>query len=357
MSWRPWPNTETGGLARYVLPGAATELRVPLQPAEIPRDATSRRALIGTIYQALVERGITYRLEEYEPQADRQRIRPPREILDAPAVGTCLDLAALFCAICLGHNLLPLLIVLNDHAFAAVSLTHNRSEARNRTRKDRALFEHGVLRAANTEELRRLLAEVGGPFVPVECTGFSRSTSLDPLRPEGSGRDGGGFLPFARAIDAAREQLSTPGWQLRFAIDVANLHNSGYVPPPPLGEIEELADVHIYGGATALRVNYGVKAADILQYYEKRFVGREKEQHAVFEFVRGSGPYQASSYLLVEAPGGLGKSAFMVSLVETRAVLAVGGPTSARRLFLRQATGGRGHSGGVPSGGQQPAPG
>lgn len=312
MNWRPWPKTEMGGLARYVLPGAATELRMPYQPPALPQDPASRRALVEAIYTALRRSDITYRVEDYQPEPDRQRIRPPKEILDAPGVGTCLDLAALFCGICLGHNLLPLLIVLNDHAFAAVSLTHNRPESRSRTRTERALFEDGVLRADKVEDLMKLLDEAEGAFLPVECTGFSCSESLSAARPEGNGREQG-FLPFERAISAAREHLTSADRRLSFAIDVAALHDSGYLPPPPLGEAE--ADVRVYSGATALRLDYRSKTAYILQYYGARFVGRDEEQEVVFDFIRGRGPLGGGSYLLVEAPGGIGKSAFMVSLV------------------------------------------
>jgi hypothetical protein len=314
MSWRPWPKTETGGLARYVLPSAATDLLVPAQPAELPNQPESRRALVEAIYAALVSRGITYRLEDYHPDLDRQRIRPPGQVLDVPRIGTCLDLAVTFCGICLGHNLLPLLIVLGDHAFAAVSLSHTRAESQSRTRKERALFDNGVLHADRVGDLRTLLDEHDGGFLPVECTGFARAASLSASRPEGRNRERD-YLSFPSAVAAAREHLDAGGRRLLFAIDVATLHDAGYVPPPPMGDVEALADVRVYAGATALRLDYPREVAHILQYYRARFVNRDAEQNAVFDFVRGLGPLGRASYLLIEGRGGFGKSAFMVHLV------------------------------------------
>lgn len=74
---------------------------------------------------ALSEKDVRYDLEEYHPSDALQiRIRTPAEVLEAPRVGTSLDLAALFCGLCLGNELLPMLIVLDGQALAAVSLIH-----------------------------------------------------------------------------------------------------------------------------------------------------------------------------------------------------------------------------------------
>ena len=132
----------------------------------------------------------------------------------------------LFSGICLWHDLLPVIVVLDDHAFAAVSLRHNRRDWDSRARMDRALFADGVLRgdtAASTASLLELIDEAGGSFLPLECTGFSRAADLSDAGPEGRGRENG-VLPFARAITAAREHLRDVPARLLFAIDVAALH-------------------------------------------------------------------------------------------------------------------------------------
>ena len=67
---------------------------------------------------------IRYALEQYHPSEALQTIRTPPEVLVSPREGTCLDLAALFCGLCEAYELLPILIVIDGHALAAVSLTH-----------------------------------------------------------------------------------------------------------------------------------------------------------------------------------------------------------------------------------------
>ena len=84
---------------------------------------TSGASSPGAIYDALKERDIRYALEEYHPSQALQTIRTPPEILIAPREGTCLDLAALYCGLCLANELLPILILIEGHALAAVSLT------------------------------------------------------------------------------------------------------------------------------------------------------------------------------------------------------------------------------------------
>src|SRR5436190_2974291 len=133
MSWQLWPKTDDRGLARYVLPEAATRLPIGTMPERIPQDPASRLALVEAIFSALTRHGITYRTEDYQTDLARQSIRHPDAILDGPKVGTCLDLVVLFSGICLWHDLLPVIVVLDDHAFAAVSLRHTRRDWDSRT--------------------------------------------------------------------------------------------------------------------------------------------------------------------------------------------------------------------------------
>jgi tetratricopeptide (TPR) repeat protein len=316
MSWQLWPKTDDKGLARYVLPEAASGLKIPKLPDRVSQDPATRLALVEAIYAALVEQGITYRTEDYQPDVGRQSVRHPNDVLGGPKVGTCLDLAVLFCGIALWHDLLPILVVLDGHAFAAVSLKHNRRDWESRTRTERALFVDGVLRgdgAKAATDLFQFFSESDGTFLPIECTGFSRSVDLSDAVPEGRGREGG-LLPFERAVTAAREHLSDER-KLLFAIDVAALHFSGYQPPPPWAEATGRADVRVYAGAGGQRADYRLETADIVQYQAARFVGREAELKMICDFADGSGPFADRSYLLIEARGGLGKSALMANLV------------------------------------------
>ena len=335
MSWQLWPKTDDRGLARYVLPEAAERLAIPSLPGRVPQDPASRLELVEAIYSSLVQRGITYRPEDYQADLARQSIRHPDAILDGPRVGKCLDLAVLFCGICLWHDLLPVLVVLDDHAFAAISLRHNRRDWDSRTRMDRELFVDGALRgdgATSAASLMELIDSAAGSFVPVECTGFSRAVDLGDNKPEGRGREAG-LLPFARATSAAREHLAISNRRLLFAIDVAALHFTGYQPPPPWGDAPARADFQVYTGASAQRVNYRQETSDIIQVCSARFVGRDAERQAVFDFCAGTGAFADRPYLLIEAPGGLGKSALMVNLL-TRATTGQWGGRSPHVLFF-----------------------
>ena len=59
---------------------------------------------------------------------EAQFIRKPNEILSGNKEGTCLDLALLFCGLCLGHKLLPIFVLLENHALVAISLRFTTSE-------------------------------------------------------------------------------------------------------------------------------------------------------------------------------------------------------------------------------------
>ncbi len=213
MSWEPWSRADSLGLARYVTrEDVARFLRLD-EPAgpDTPRDR------LAAVYQRLAEAGIRYAAEEYHPGQARQYIRTPAELLSGQGRGTCLDLAALMCGVCLGHDLIPVLVVLNGHAIVAVSATHSLSGWDDYDRDDRESFVAAQL--TDPAELRRLVDQ--GILIPLECTGFSAATGLPESLPEGQGRDGG-LLTFERAVQAGREQLDRADRPLAFALDVTS---------------------------------------------------------------------------------------------------------------------------------------
>ena len=160
------------------------------------------------------------RREEYHPSQVLQNIRTPAEVLISPRQGTCLDLAALYCGLCLAYELLPLLIVIEGHALAAVSLTHG---LRQRSyRPDAGLFQTAPL--TDAAAMRSLVAGEQPSYLAVECTGFAQSQMLgrasgNPF-PESIGR-ANGVMTFDRAITAGREQLEGDRLPPSFALDVA----------------------------------------------------------------------------------------------------------------------------------------
>ena len=168
-------------------------------------------------------KNIKYDLEFFNSEPNTQRIRTYKEILENPKTGTCLDLAVLFCGICLAYNLLPLLIVVEGHAFAAVSMNWERRDYLDFSKREEEiqLFQEEPL--SDSQKLQELID--GDNFLAIECTGFTNSQfTLPDDKPEGIGRDDEGFLSFERAIAAGKEQIGTPGRELRFAVDVAIAH-------------------------------------------------------------------------------------------------------------------------------------
>ena len=121
---QPWSRQEPASLARYVTEQATRWLAIEDSRYDLSQAPDGRRQLAEALYLALSKKDIRYDLEGYHPSEEVQPIRTPAEVLEAPRQGTCLDLAALFCGLCLGNELLALLIVLDGHALAAVSLTH-----------------------------------------------------------------------------------------------------------------------------------------------------------------------------------------------------------------------------------------
>ncbi|NEP00550.1 MAG: hypothetical protein F6K58_18130 [Symploca sp. SIO2E9] len=224
MEWQ-WSRYNCESLASFVTDRAVEFLKLPENRLDLTQ-SQGRYQLIKAIYKALVEKQIQYAHEKYNPSAASQRIRTPAEILNAPGEGTCLDLAAMFCGLCLGNDLLPLLIVVNGHALAAVSLNYSRCQW-DEDAKERGIFYDSPLK--DVEELKRLIDNEA--YLAIECTGFAHSKSLPESSPEGLGRTKEGILPFERAIIAGREQLDHPDRPFKFALDIATAHYSWDIKP------------------------------------------------------------------------------------------------------------------------------
>src|SRR6266567_2971172 len=123
MEWDSWSRKDYLSLARYVTPEAIRWLPLDVNRFDlVGGDHQVRYQLIETIYNDLLTRRIYYDPSIYDPSSFRQTICTPAEILEERQQVACLDLAILFCGLCLGNNLLSTIIVLKDHALAAVSL-------------------------------------------------------------------------------------------------------------------------------------------------------------------------------------------------------------------------------------------
>lgn len=238
-----WSQFDKFQLAQFVIPEIPDDFQLADKVNQVELRAWDKRELVKEIYHTLKEKNIKYDLELFNSEPNTQGIRTYKEILENPKTGTCLDLAVLFCGICLAYNLLPLLIVVEGHAFAAVSMNYERSEYLDLGKREEEiqLFREEPL--SNSQKLQQLID--GGDFLPIECTGFASSKfTLPEDKPEGKGRDEEGFLSFERAIAAGKEQIGTPGRELRFAVDVAIAHE--YWKKKPLNPRDDETRYSVY---------------------------------------------------------------------------------------------------------------
>jgi hypothetical protein len=283
VSWAPWSKAEEASLAGYARPEA-----IQLLPA---LDRTGRRpALVRAIYDAIAATGIRYVPEAYLPEAERQVIRSPDEVVGRE--GTCLDLALVVAGVCLGYELLPVLVVFDDHAMVAVSTRFGRREQGDAGRgAELDWSRQGKGRIAERGALQDRVDD--GDYLAVECTGLAR---LDAAiaGPEGRGRVGG-LLSFDEACRAGAEQFDERTF--RFALDVAALQDQWRVrTPEPVGA----------------RADYRAEIEPLLDYYvERPLVGREAELERLMRFASQEAP----GSLVVEGEAMFGKSALLAHLV------------------------------------------
>ena len=236
MEWK-WSKANEKALAQFVSDRAIELLpKLSVNSFDQVQTRDGRLHLVQSIYDQLLKQGIQYSYEKYHPEAEIQRIRTPAEILNTPGEGTCLDLALLFCGLCFGYDLLPLLIVIEGHALAAVALNHPRREW-NSFARERTLFNSTELfrGEANHIALRQLVKD--GAYVAVECTGFAQTQSFTGSMPEEIARTPAGTLTFERAIAAGQEQLQNSARSFQFAIDIAVAHYVWKIEPDSLAQM------------------------------------------------------------------------------------------------------------------------
>jgi hypothetical protein len=218
-----WSKANEKSLAQFVNEKAfELLLKLPVNRFDLINTPADRKELIKAIYETLVSLDIHYAHEKYQPEKKTQLIRTPSEILSKPGEGTCLDLALLFCSLCFGCDLLPLLIVIEGHALAAVSLNYKRSDWNKAFEAERNLFNTPELftgedKAAQLQELID-----NDAYIAIECTGFAHAKSLSTLeQPETKQRQQDGTLTFDRAVKVGEQQLRNPKRLFKFAIDIA----------------------------------------------------------------------------------------------------------------------------------------
>lgn len=317
-AWPPWPRTDERGLARFVTARADRWLPLDIARFDLGGRPDRHRTVAAAVYDALLRRDVRYALEAYHPSDALQTIRTPPEVLVSPREGTCLDLAALFCGLCLAYELLPVLVVTDGHALAAVSTTHGLRDWNAYDRPGRELFAAGPV--TDPGALRDLVDS--GAYLAVECTGFARSELLGQYAdlPEARHREGG-VLSFDRALAAGREQLGRPGRPLRFAVDIAQAHYDWRFEPHPLEPLPGASATDIFrllahAPAPLARELKTLDFERLVADHTRDFVGRD----FVFQAVDGllADPGFRSGYILIHGEPGIGKTAVLSRLARTR---------------------------------------
>ncbi len=246
---------EPRALARFIPRTVPPALRLP---PEINRLDLLHQEGVEAL---LRDQGITC---DVEPPAPAMAVRQPIRTIDTILTekrGTCLDLSLLFCAVCLAHDLAPLLIVLEGHAFVAVATGRTLQQPHG---EGMPAFERGML--ASFDALRDQVPRL---YLPVECTGFAAGAGLSREYPEGRGRERrDGCMSFDRAVRAGEEYLNahiapagaTPGAAQRaflYALDIVTLQDRyGFMPVGDTlpGDTRVYLDsAHAEGGAASVR--------------------------------------------------------------------------------------------------------
>ncbi|MEU4419928.1 ATP-binding protein [Actinoplanes sp. NPDC024001] len=318
LAWPAWPRADERGLVRFVTPRSSRWQPLDVSRFDLSAQPDRCRAVAEAVFDALRGRDIRYALEEYHPSDALQSIRTPAEVLVSPREGTCLDLAALFCGLCLAYELLPVLVVVEGHAFALFCTTHGLRQWNGYDRPGRELFAGGPL----TDPAR--LAELvdSGTYLAVECTGFARSELLGqyPDLPEARDR-ADGLLTFERALAAGREQIGRADRPLRFALDVATAHYEWRIEPHPVEALPGAYATDIFRllAQAPTTLAGGLRVLDSERIVAERtrdFVGRDFIFQEIDRLLAKTD--FPSGYILVRGEPGIGKTALMSMLVKTR---------------------------------------
>ncbi len=223
MFWLAWPKSDYRGIARYIQPDAVAALLPATRGPDLLLEEAGYDRILQAIYQRVTEQSIQYAWDKPSHDHSVQSIRTIAEICDTPREGDCLDLALLFSAICLACELLPILVVMSDHAFIAVSRRYGLRDFNVRKRRMQEPLDHGLM---SWQTLESLVAS--DAYHALDCTGCAIGfvgVGQAELR-----KAQGGVLTFEQALEVGRKQFERPEADFRFAADIATLHAIGFTP-------------------------------------------------------------------------------------------------------------------------------
>jgi hypothetical protein len=293
-----------------------------------------RRKIVATIYDKLkaMTPPIRYVIDPFSPNPRQQTIRTPGEIIESLRQGTCFDLSALFCGLCLSQKLLPFMVMLDGHALAAVSLNEDFESWDSPDRWGREALDRDQLKDAEGRDT--LLEWVkAGRYLAVECTGFAYNDEPSPTdRVDG-------LLPFEKATNVYGERALSGTPKFQYALDVATAQvGSGIEPCEPRKVYGERRFEQsrrqlrlVFAGSVALTVLLALwfvavfsRAKDV----EERFLTQIDPAHFRSQAVGGPVAWVALSRLKSRLADDLGPEATNVRTSEhadwrSRAALAV----------------------------------
>jgi hypothetical protein len=303
-AWPPWPRNNQKNLAKYASADAAHAAMpsgfFPLGAASSHDLRTQGRLqeIVQSIYDKLCALGIDYDLEPLrleDPANTKQAIRSPAEVVRDKR-GTCIDLALLFAALCLGERLLPMVVLLggggagSNHALVVVDLKYTADQWREPRFLETAYRTEGLIpgKAGGAFIRGRLQAK---QYMAVECTGFAGRPTP--------------HLTFDDACANGAEKIETR--EHIVTVDIAALQGKGETP---YGR-----DIIVQFGLGGTPASFRGRVQKFLSYYlgsEKRpvpFGGRGPQFEQLDAWLANP---SAPPNFLITAPAGGGKTALLV---------------------------------------------
>lgn len=222
----PWSKFSEKELAKYVTVRAEPLLgKLDENTFDLEDTPDGRRRKLELIYTKLLQAGIYYDLEPFRYDDKLQEIRTPADIFSGAGRGTCLDLSVLFAGLAEAYNLLPVLVIMQSHAFVVVSISDDLANWNGLKRAGKAKLGDLV---KEIQDLRDLVDS--GNYLAIECTGFASSAKLrdNPTdgHPETMGRNSDGVMTFDDALAAGKAQLFERDDKLGFALDIGIAHRT-----------------------------------------------------------------------------------------------------------------------------------
>lgn len=230
-----WSFADRLGLARYISKDSTKWITLKKNLLDIRIQHGGASSIIKDIYNAILAEKVNYNNEQYIDSRSRQYIRSTDAILTSKQ-GTCLDLSLIFASVCIGHDLLPVIIMIRGHAFVCVSLMESLSDHRKRPEYASLRGEYFIITDGNI--IKELIDS--GRYAAVECTGLAYSQAFSNTQgtnfPETQGRVDG-VMTYENAVAAGKSQIdlalvqgNNPR-QYLYAIDVAAAHYDAEISP------------------------------------------------------------------------------------------------------------------------------